>query len=67
MRVYICWLFLRVGGPEAYKLYGAEIGGDKLVNGFIALTILVRAADVTNGAFKVHEGTLSKVAAGVSK
>ena len=59
-------LSLVVGGPQAYTLYGAEIGGDKLVNGFIALTVLVKTSDVAQGAFHVQEGALSKVAAGVS-
>lgn len=55
-----------LGGPEAFVMFGDELGDDQFLHGFIAITLFVRADDVATGAFHLHKGAVNKVAAGVS-
>ncbi|EWM22143.1 endonuclease exonuclease phosphatase family protein [Nannochloropsis gaditana] len=55
-----------LGGPEAYVMVGKEIGDDRILHGFIALTIFARTQDVATGAVYVQEGAVDRVASGVS-
>ena len=55
-----------LGGPSAYVIYGAEIGDSSIINRTIAVTICVRASLVPEGIFKIHQGVVNRVNAGVS-
>jgi hypothetical protein len=54
-----------LGGPQAYTFFGQDIGSEMVLRGRIAVTLFVRTADVAAGRFKMHQGVVDRVAAGV--
>jgi hypothetical protein len=55
-----------LGGPEAYTMFGDELGDDTILHGFIAVTLFVKTSDVAEGVFRVYKGAQNKVAAGMN-
>lgn len=53
------------GGPDAFRLFGGEIGDKTILHGEIAITVLARAHDVESGAFRLHKFSGHGVATGV--
>lgn len=53
-----------LGGREKFACFGNDIGSEVILHGRIAVSLFVRAADVAQGRFKLHEGVVDRVAAG---